>query len=489
VTRDLYLYNTASRDRSRLETPPGGTVKVYCCGPTVYNYAHIGNLRTYLFEDVLVRTLRASGRKVCHLVNITDVGHLVSDEDTGEDRMEKGSRREGKSVWEIAQFYTDAFMADLRALNITEPTRWSKATDHIPEMIGLVRQLEEKGFTYRTGDGIYFDTAKFPAYGDFAGIDADSLRAGQRVDMGDKRSATDFALWKFSPDGARRQMEWESPWGTGFPGWHIECSAMALKYLGQPVDIHCGGIDHIRVHHTNEIAQVEAATGKPFVRLWMHGEFLVIDKAKMAKSGENFITLDTVMKRGVPALAYRMFCFSAHYRSPLAFSWDGLEAAAGSLTNLKRHIADLVKTTGNETAGTNPDVPVLAPFWDALCDDLNMPRALAAVWDLLRAAHLTPRERVAAIAVADTVLGLDLLAAVPQDAQVRVEKEGVTVVVRFKGRPDPVAAEGIAEKVAKRKAARTAKDFATADRIRAELTAGNIEVKDLPDGTTEGVAP
>jgi len=246
--------------------PQGDVVSMYCCGPTVYNTAHIGNLRTYISEDVLVRAIRACGHTVKHVMNITDVGHLVSDADTGEDKMEKGAAREGKSVWQIAEHYTQEFRANMKALNINEPSVWAKATDHIPEMIALVKTLQDKGFGYRTADGIYFDTSKFPAYRDFAQLDIEGMDAGHRIEMGDKRNITDFALWKFSPANEKRQMEWESPWGLGFPGWHIECSAMALKHLGQPLDIHCGGTDHIRVHHTNEIAQTEAATGTQFSR-------------------------------------------------------------------------------------------------------------------------------------------------------------------------------------------------------------------------------
>jgi cysteinyl-tRNA synthetase len=242
----------------------------------VYNYAHIGNLRTYVFEDILKRTLEYTGYKVKHVMNITDVGHLTSDADSGEDKMEKGSAREGKSAWDIAKFYTKAFLKDIEELNIKPPTKLPRATDHIKEQIAIVKTLEKKGFTYTTSDGVYFDTAKLPDYGKLARLDKKNLQAGQRVDMGEKKNPTDFALWKFSPTGEKRQMEWKSPWGVGFPGWHIECSAMATKYLGQPFDIHCGGIDHIPVHHTNEIAQSEAAFGKPLANLWMHGEFLLI---------------------------------------------------------------------------------------------------------------------------------------------------------------------------------------------------------------------
>ena len=322
----LQFYNTASRKKEVFTLPEGvPAVRMYCCGPTVYHFAHIGNLRTYIFEDFLVRTLKYYGYKVNHIVNITDVGHLTSDADSGDDKMEKGAAREGKSVWDIAKFYTDAFMADWHRLNIQEPTRWTPATQHIQEQIDLVKTLEEKGYTYRTSDGIYFDSLKFPRYADFARLDVENLRKGSRIDMGEKRNATDFALWKFSPTDKKRAMEWDSPWGVGFPGWHIECSAMAMKYNGPTLDIHCGGPDHIRVHHTNEIAQSECANGVPFSRFWMHGEFLRTASeekledgttetkfGKMSKSSGEFLTVTLLMERGFNPLDYRYFALGSH---------------------------------------------------------------------------------------------------------------------------------------------------------------------------------
>jgi cysteinyl-tRNA synthetase len=298
----LELYKTMDREKKLFNPIAPSTVSLYTCGPTVYNYAHIGNLRTYVFEDVLKRVLQYNGYQVNHVMNITDVGHLTDDADSGIDKMEKGAAREGKSAWDIAKFYTEAYQHDLANLNIEPPTTWCKATDHIPEQIALIQKLEHKGFTYRTPDGIYFDTAKLPDYGKLAKLDLKHLQAGTRVDIGEKKNPTDFALWKFSDYDTKRQMEWDSPWGIGFPGWHIECSAMATKYLGQPFDIHCGGIDHIPVHHTNEIAQSEVAEGKPLANYWLHGEFLLIDNDKMAKSGENFITLQTIKDKGINPL-------------------------------------------------------------------------------------------------------------------------------------------------------------------------------------------
>ncbi len=274
---ELFLYNSLTRSKERFQPLTPGQVGLYTCGPTVYNYAHIGNLRTYLFEDVLKRALAYNGYTVKHVMNITDVGHLTGDRDMGRDKLEEGARREGKTAWEIAAYYTAAFRQDMERLNILEPSIWCKATDTIPEQIALIQTLEEKGYTYRTRDGIYFDTARFPDYTKLSHQNIEALQEGARVEINpEKRNATDFALWKFSPADVRRQMEWDSPWGTGFPGWHIECSAMSMKYLGDQLDIHCGGTDHIDVHHTNEIAQSEAATGKPFFRFWMHGAFLII---------------------------------------------------------------------------------------------------------------------------------------------------------------------------------------------------------------------
>jgi cysteinyl-tRNA synthetase len=277
----MKIFNTLSRQLEEFRPIKKNKVGLYTCGPTVYNYAHIGNLRTYIFEDILKRVLEYNKYKVKHIMNITDVGHLTDDADAGEDKMEKGAAREGKSAWDIAKFYTKAFKKDLADLNILEPTKFTNATDNIKEQIALVRKLEKKGFTYQTSDGIYFDTSKLPDYGKLAQLSKQELRAGARVNMGEKKNPTDFALWKFSPAGEKRQMEWKSPWGIGFPGWHIECSAMAEKYLGQPFDIHCGGIDHVPVHHTNEIAQSEAANDKPLAHYWMHGEFLTFSFSRI----------------------------------------------------------------------------------------------------------------------------------------------------------------------------------------------------------------
>jgi cysteinyl-tRNA synthetase len=480
------LYNTATRSKEEFVPRNASEVGIYCCGPTVYNYAHIGNLRTYIFEDVLKRVLTSLGYSVRHIVNITDVGHLTSDADSGEDKMEAGARRDGRTVWDIASFFTERFMANIKDLNILDADLWPKATDHIPEMIAMVQNLELKGFTYRTSDGIYFDTAKFPAYCSFAQLDPGSLQAGSRVDMGEKRSVTDFALWKFSPTDSKRQMEWESPWGIGFPGWHIECSAMSLKYLNQPIDIHCGGMDHVRVHHTNEIAQVEASTGKPFAQFWAHGEFLTLSDSKMAKSGGNFITLDTVKEQGIDPLAYRLFCFSAHYRSPLTFSWEGLRGAAQGLKRLRLlateiHVDSVVKPA-------NVTVVHLNNFKKAISDDLNMPQALAAVWDLAQDRDVLPVERKFCLEYMDKILGLDLFRT-EETSNVDIKiVQGITVKIESPGNDDALN-QKVAELAARRSIARSSRNWGEADAIRNELASLGFDIRDLKDGTVECCPP
>ncbi len=454
----LSFYNTATR--SIEEFPPQSEpVGLYTCGPTVYNYAHIGNLRTYIFEDVLKRVLVLNEFKVKHIMNVTDVGHLTSDADTGEDKMEKGAAREGKSVWEIASHYLSVFRDDFHALNCLDPDIWCKATDHISEQIALIQRLEEKGCTYRAPDGIYFDTSTFPRYPAFARLDLEKLRAGARVAVAEgKRNPADFALWKFSPADKKRQMEWDSPWGKGFPGWHVECSAMAMKYLGETLDIHCGGIDHIPVHHTNEIAQSEAATGKPFSRFWLHGEFLVMEKAKMAKSGGNFITISVLRERGYDPLDYRYMCFSAHYRSPLTFSWEALDGARNGLASLREHIR-IYAEEGCKARSSEAAMDAAARFQEQANHDLNMPGALAVLWTTLRS-PLTSDEKLAFLSSVDTVLGLGL----------------------FQPRTESIDQE-IEKLIADREQARKDRNFALADQLRNEITKRGIILEDTPKGT------
>ena len=463
----LNFYNTASLKKEPFTLPAGeDTVKMYCCGPTVYHFAHIGNLRTYIFEDTLCRTLEYYGYKLNHIVNITDVGHLTSDGDTGEDKMEKGAARTGKSVWEVAKFYTDAFMADWHALNIKEPTRWTRATDHIQEQIDLVKVLEEKGYTYRTSDGIYFDSLKFSRYADFARLDVENLRKGSRIDMGEKHAATDFALWKFSPTDKKRLMEWDSPWGVGFPGWHIECSAMAMKYNGPTLDIHCGGTDHIRVHHTNEIAQSECATGKPFSRFWMHGEFLRLGDSKMSKSTGEFLTVTVLKEKGYDPMDYRLFALTSHYRNYLNFSWEALASAREANKSLHKKTDALIgKATKVESAEA---LKWQTEFKDAIGDDLNMPKALGILNSVLKT-EISEGEKAALIADFDRVLGLRLDSPLPEIPQAKTD--------------DKDAAE-IEEFIRQRTEARKSKNWAESDRIRDLLADKGILLKDGPQGTT-----
>jgi cysteinyl-tRNA synthetase len=449
----LRLYDTYTRGVRDFQPLLPPQVALYSCGPTVYDYAHLGNLRTYVFVDLLRRALLFNGYTVKHVMNITDVGHLVSDADTGEDKMETGERRTGRSAWEIAERYTRAFQDDLARLNILEPTIWCRATDHIPEQIALIECIAAKGFTYRTTDGLYFDTSRLPDYGHLARLDATGLQAGARVDMGEKRHATDFALWKFSPRDRQRQMEWDSPWGRGFPGWHIECSAMSAKYLGTFFDIHCGGEDHIPIHHTNEIAQTQACHGTRLANFWLHGYFLQMDDARMAKSAGDFVRLQTLVERGYDPLAYRFFCLGAHYRARLSFTWRGLDGAATAFNRLR----GLAYAWGEPGA---IDEDYADRFAAQLDDDLNLPRAVAVAWDLARS-NLADSTKKATLLHFDRVLGLGLADWQPAETSV----------------PDDIW-----QLVQQRQQARAARQWPIADRLRDQISAAGYEVEDTPQG-------
>jgi cysteinyl-tRNA synthetase len=456
----LYFYNSLSRRKEEFSPIRSGEVGLYTCGPTVYNFSHIGNLRTYIFEDILKRVLRYNGYRVKHVMNITDVGHLTGDRDMGEDKMEKGARREGKTAWEIAEFYTRAFKADIDRLNIIEPDIWVRATDTIDDQIALIETLEEKGYTYRTADGIYFNTAKFKNYTCLSHQDIESLQEGARVEKNpDKRNPTDFALWKFSPQDAQRQMEWDSPWGVGFPGWHVECSAMSMKYLGDQLDIHCGGTDHIDVHHTNEIAQSEAATGKKFFNFWMHGAFLIISGGKkMAKSQGNFLTLDSALiNQGHTPLVYRFATFQTHYRKPMEYSDEGILAARNGLL----HLQNQVRLMAESRAGKNGAVVegFKSKFLGAINDDLNMPRAMAVVQEMLKSSN-NAADKFATIMDYDEVLGLCL-------DQVDTGEE---------------LSPDVQKLVEERKTARAAKDWSSSDRLREEIQTLGYLVQDTKEG-------
>ena len=446
----ITLYNTLTRQKEEFKSIKPNKVGLYTCGPTVYNFAHIGNLRTYVFEDILRRVLEYSKYDVNHIMNITDVGHLTDDADSGEDKMEKGAKREGKTAWDIAEFYTQAFKEDLTDLNIKEPKIWCKATDHIEEQIDLVQNLIDKNLTYETSDGIYFDTTKIEDYGKLALLDKQELKAGARVNMGEKKNPRDFALWKFSKKDETRQMEWDAFGKKSFPSWHIECSAMSIKYLGNNFDIHCGGIDHIPIHHTNEIALSEALIEKkPWVNYWLHGEFLVINEGKMAKSEGNFLTIESIKIKNISPLAYRYFLLQTHYRKQLNFSWKALEAAQNGLNNLR-------KTIKNIPENTTIDPLIRKQFQDAINDDLNTPEALAIIWTGLKNNNIN----LEMIIEFDKVLGLNL----------NEDKKEVKIP------------EEVQELLNKRQKARDDKNFEEGDRLRDEI----LELGFIVDDSTEG---
>ena len=447
-----------------------GQVGFYSCGPTVYHYAHIGNLRTMIHNDIMKRMFTENGYDVHHVMNITDVGHLTNDEDdSGEDKMEKGAARENKSVWDVAKFYLDEFLHDFNDLNLLPPTDMPHATDYITEQIELVQKLEELGYTYKIpNDGIYYDTSKFANYGALTGGSLSGNRAGARVSFNDsKRNPTDFALWKFSPTGAKRQMEWDSPWGVGFPGWHAECSAMSMKLLGNHFDIHTGGEDLSRVHHANEIAQSEPITGAPWVSYWVHFSFL-IDKSgtKMSKSTGEFLGLEAVRKRGFDPMAYRYLISLGHYQTQLAFSFDALDAAAAGYKNIVRKIADLMNADimGELDSALNNEWhdKILAP----VSDNMKTAESLVVVQELLKDTNVNPATKLALFEFVDRLLGLQFIDRA--NKLVELEKESA-----------PAEIIALADA---RAAAKANKDWATADALRAEIDAAGWTVLDGKDG-------
>jgi cysteinyl-tRNA synthetase len=463
----IYFFNTLTRKKEQFTPIEPNRVKLYCCGPTVYLYAHIGNMRTYTFEDTLRRTLEHNGYKVTHVMNITDVGHLTSDADTGEDKMELRATKERKTVWQIAEHYTKAFFQDTAMLNILKPTITPKATDHIQDIISLIQKLEQKGYTYRIDSGVYFDTSKLPDYGKLTGMNFEklneTLKAGARVEFDtQKRNITDFGLWLFSPKDRKRQMEWNSPWGIGFPGWHIECSAMSMKYLGEHFDIHASAIDHIPIHHTNEIAQSEAATGTKVVNYWMHGAFLVFgEKEKMAKSTGEILTVKDIAAKGYDPLALRYLYFTAHYRSELLFTWESLQSAQNALFTLREHTRKLKQSATTQTQPSTKAQDYRREFLEAINDDLNMPKALTIVWRLVREEKdVSDKEKYDLLMEFDKILALDLA---KEEAQAELPTEAQ-------------------ELIQKREEARRAKDYATADVIREKLKEMGIIIEDTPQG-------
>ena len=472
----IFLHNTLSGVKEEFTPLKAGEVRMYNCGPTVYGYQHIGNMRAFVFDDTLRRVFEYNGYKVKQVMNITDVGHLTGDNegdaDQGQDRMVAALRREGKeetleNMKALADFYAEAFFADLEKLLIKKPFAFPKASDHVREQIALVATLEEKGYTYATKDGVYFDTSRFPSYGKLGAIDIAALRAGARVEVNlEKRHPADFALWKIS----KSDIGWESPWGKGFPGWHLECSAMAMKYLGKSFDVHTGGIEHIPVHHNNEIAQSESATGKPFANYWLHNAHLQIEGKKIAKSVGNTIYLYQLVERGISPLAFRYLLLTSHYRSPMNFTWDALEGASAALTRLYRFfIEELPKKNG---AGNKA---YLKRFTERVNDDLDTPGGIAVLWELVKDTSVLPADKRALLLSFDRVLCLGL-----SESDKRGKEMRPLPVIDLKDLPEDIYAL-----VKDREKARGQKDFEEADRIRAILSERGYGVSDSPEGTSK----
>jgi len=477
---DYYIYNTLTRKKELFTPINKNEVKLYTCGPTVYNYAHIGNLRTYIFEDLLKKSLEYNGYKVTHVMNVTDVGHLQHDDDTGEDKMSLGAKRENKTVWEIARFYEDAFFNDCKKLNIKNPSIICRATEHIDDMIALIKKLEENGYTYISNGNVYFEISKFDNYGKLVSKSIEEMASGlSRVDLDEnKKNPLDFVLWFTESKFKNQIMQWDSPWGRGFPGWHIECSAMSMKYLGNRIDIHCGGIDHVPIHHTNEIAQSEAATGENWVNYWIHGEFLVEEKEssinengeeafkKMSKSSGEFLTVDNLIKNDFSPLDYRFFCIQSNYRKQLSFSYKKLEDAKKAYNSLKSKIIEKVYLDNLDFSNINTEniEKYDDSFKKCLCNDLNMPNALEVLYKVINDESLTKEEKYSLISSFDKLFSLDLL---------KIEEKEI----------DDSKVKEIENLINLRNQARKNKDFKEADRIRNMLLDMGLEIKDTKDGT------
>ncbi|MBO4746056.1 MAG: cysteine--tRNA ligase [Alphaproteobacteria bacterium] len=463
----IRLFNTMTRKVEDFVPITPNHVGFYGCGPTVYWDQHIGNMRAFFNNDILKRMFLANGYTVTHVMNITDVGHLTSDEDTGEDKMEKGAARENMSVWDVAKKYMDNCFVDMDLLNIIRPTYTPRATDHIKEQIELIQKLEKLGFTYEiAGDGIYYDTSKFADYGALGGQKLSELRGGARIENNNKRNITDFALWKFSPTDVKRQMEWDSPWGIGFPGWHLECSAMSMKYLGDHFDIHTGGQEHIKVHHTNEIAQSEPVVGKPWVHYWMHWAWLMLRDGKMSKSSGSFFTVRGLVEKGYDPMAYRYLLLQGHYRQPMEFSFDSLDAAASGYKNMVRKIADLMANPGNDTVdqGTYSEWhdKILTP----MSDNLKTAETLVVVQDMLKNQTVNTTTKLALLDFVDELLGLQL-----------ADRAKKLLATESETAPDEI--QKLAEQ---RMAAKQNRDFATADELRSKIDSAGWTVTDIPGG-------
>jgi cysteinyl-tRNA synthetase len=470
----LRIFNTLTRRKETIKPLKDKRLGMYACGLTVYDFAHIGNLRTYVLEDILRRVLEFNGFKVKHVMNITDVGHLTSDADTGEDKMEVGARRERKTAWEISEYYTKLFLDDEDKLNIEKPQIIPRATRHISEMIKLIRLLEKKGYTYVIDDGVYFDTSKSKGYGRLARLEPGGMLPGARVEVNpQKRNPSDFALWKSSPKGTKRDMEWDSPWGVGFPGWHIECSAMSMKYLGKTLDIHCGGVDHIPIHHTNEIAQSEGATGKKFVDYWMHAAHLIVDGKRMAKSLGNFYTLKDVIDRGYDPMSLRFFYIQGHYRREVNFTYEGLDAARNALNSISDFVRRLKEYDGEKKNARVKALVLQAGtrFTRAMNDDVNTPEALAILFRFMTHVNRLMGERNISKADAGAILELMLLL------------DKVLGLSLNRSLKKQALSEQVEILVSERELARKIGDYARADAIRSRLREEfGIVLEDTPSG-------
>lgn len=460
----IQLFNTLGRKLNTLEPLIDNLVRVYCCGPTVYNYQHIGNLRTYVFEDVLVRTLRYAGYQVKHVMNITDVGHLVSDADEGEDKMLLAAKREGKSSYEIADYYTKIFLEHCDWLNIKRPDVICKATEHIPQMIAMIEQLIKNGHAYLSGGNVYYDIQTAKDYGKLSGHSLEAQKPGARIEIdSNKRNPQDFALWFTKSKFEQQEMKWDSPWGLGYPGWHIECSAMSICHLGETFDIHCGGIDHIPVHHTNEILQSEGASGKEFCKIWMHGNFLVVSGDKMSKSSGEFLTLDLLQQKGFNPLSYRLFCYTASYRQELNWSFQSLESAEASLKRLQNAVHSWREELGEQALPqklSSPAEKLRSAFTEAICNDLNMPRAMAVVHEV-KDSSLSAAEKLGLFFDFEQVLGLGIRSWKKEEVEIPSEVQAL---------------------LEQREQARAARDFKRADELRDSILALGFLIEDSKDG-------
>jgi len=489
----MKLYNTPTKKIEEFIPIDDGKVGLYACGFTVYDFTHLGHLRKYTMDDVLIRTLKHEGYDVNFIQNITDVGHLASDEDTGEDKLEKGAKKYGKSVWDVAKEFEDYFFRSMDLMGNLRPDKSTRATEHIEEQLNLVKTLKEKGYTYVIdGDGVYFDTSKFPEYGKMAGLDLKRQQEGARVEkVIGKRNSSDFALWKFEREGENRAMIWESPWSKrSFPGWHVECSAMSMKYLGEQFDIHTGGIDHIPVHHTNEIAQSEAATGKsPFVKYWVHHNFLKVDGTKMSKSLGNFYTIDDVMERGFSPRALRLLFMTAHYQSEMNFTWENLVGMQKSYERLLKIVVDLKK---NVLESEKTDEKLVADFdgnlatkfkdkfFTALSENLNTAQALAVLWEVMKSDELSNSEKLSLLLAFDEVFQLDLKQAEQVLEKIKFNKLGDTTG-NFSGEMNDLPEE-IQQILLDRETARKNNDWGQSDALRDLLLKKGYKVLDSSEG-------